>query len=64
MIAAPEGEEPMPVTAVASVPHERYRSVQKSEFSRGIDLWFDVHAWIKGRSTVAKRATTSLPRAE
>jgi hypothetical protein len=50
-IAAPEGEEPMPVTTVVSM-HERYTSVQKNGRSMGIALWFDMHARTKGRSTV------------
>jgi hypothetical protein len=32
----------MPVTAVASVPRERYTSVQKNERSMYIGLWFDM----------------------
>ena len=32
-IKAPDGEELVPVTAVASMPHVRYRSVRKNEVS-------------------------------
>jgi hypothetical protein len=39
------------VTAVASMPRERYTSVQKNELSTCIGPWFDMHARAKGRST-------------
>jgi hypothetical protein len=58
-ITAPEGEEPMPVTTVASM-HERYTSVQKNGRSLGIALWFDMHARTKGRSTVEAGACVIL----
>jgi hypothetical protein len=47
-IAAPDGGEPMQVTADASRPHERYRSVQKNGLSVCIGLWFDKCTRVKG----------------
>jgi hypothetical protein len=40
------------VTAVACMPHERYRSVQTKGLSMCIDLWFDKYTRVKGGSTV------------
>jgi hypothetical protein len=50
----------MPVTAVASVPRERYTSERKNRPSVCLDLWFDRCACAKGGLTIRAGAYVLL----